>query len=259
MDFGSFKDFEQVRLKATYNMKIGDREFQEGETLAYFDKIQIAGFDEVVSRISANGGFGNRAHVFWETTKQINLNFRQGVFSPIQWALLVNSKVLCAEESAAIPVSFREQLESNEQGIVLCKFKPSSDVYVYSKQTGTKLPFTINEEKIDIGEPYVDVVVDYTFLYEDGAKIFEVGQKLLNGYLSLEGITRIKDDESGHTVTGIIKVPRIKLVSNLSIRLGQQAAPVAANFSAVGIPVGSRGESMVCEFSILNSDIQSDL
>ena len=37
----SFKDLEKVRIKATYNMKIGDREILEGETIALFDKIQI--------------------------------------------------------------------------------------------------------------------------------------------------------------------------------------------------------------------------
>jgi hypothetical protein len=43
MDYGSFKDFESVRLKATYNIEIGDRTIVPGETIAYFDQIQIAG------------------------------------------------------------------------------------------------------------------------------------------------------------------------------------------------------------------------
>ena len=38
-NLGSFKSLEDVHLKATYNMKIGNREFVEGETIALFDKI----------------------------------------------------------------------------------------------------------------------------------------------------------------------------------------------------------------------------
>ena len=46
----SFKDLEKVRIKATYNMKIGDREILEGETIALFDKIQISNFKEINSK-----------------------------------------------------------------------------------------------------------------------------------------------------------------------------------------------------------------
>jgi len=43
--------------------------------LARFDKIQIAGLNEVKDYVAARGGFDNRAHVFWETTRELNLTF----------------------------------------------------------------------------------------------------------------------------------------------------------------------------------------
>jgi hypothetical protein len=36
---GSFKSLEDVYLKATYNTKINGKEFVEGETIAFFDRI----------------------------------------------------------------------------------------------------------------------------------------------------------------------------------------------------------------------------
>lgn len=48
-------------------------------------------------------------------------------------------------------------------------------------------------------------------------------------------------------------------MSDLSIRLGTQASPITANFNAVGVPVGSRGDSYVSEFYLLGDDIDSDL
>ena len=82
---------------------------------------------------------------------------------------------------------------------------------------------------------------------------------MLTGFVELEGITRVKDDTTGQIVTGILRIPRLRLMSDLSIRLGAQANPVAANFKAVGVPVGSRGTSHIVEFYYLEDDIQADL
>ena len=71
----SFKVLEDVRLKATYNMVIDGREFVEGETVAAFDKIQISSFNEIKEYVAARGGYGNRAHVFWETTRSMQFTF----------------------------------------------------------------------------------------------------------------------------------------------------------------------------------------
>lgn len=65
------------------------------------------------------------------------------------------------------------------------------------------------------------MILDYCFAYNSGATIARVGQPTFDGYLYLIGKTRFKDDESGATKTGIITIPRLKLVSDLSIRLGK--------------------------------------
>lgn len=74
----SFKELEQCYLKATYPIEIGNRIIEAKEVLAKFDKIQIAGLDEMKRWVSANGGFDNRPHVFWEATKEIDLSFLRG-------------------------------------------------------------------------------------------------------------------------------------------------------------------------------------
>ena len=76
-----FKELYEVSLKATYPIEMGDRIIEIGETIAVFDKIQIGNFEEKKNFFSANGGYDNRAHIWWEETKEIRLNFSQGVFS----------------------------------------------------------------------------------------------------------------------------------------------------------------------------------
>jgi hypothetical protein len=77
--------------------------------------------------------------------------------------------------------------------------------------------------------------------------------------LELEGKTRVKDDTSGLVTTGIIKIPKLKLMSGLSMRLGAQANPVVGSFRAEGVPVDSRRNSYVMEMYFLDEDIDSDM
>lgn len=256
----SFKEFEKVRLKAIYEIKIGDRLIEPGETIAVFDKIQIARINEEISRVSANGGFDNRPRVIWESVRDETLNFSQGVFSSTQFALMANSHMVELKENESISITKEEVLESDENGIVTLAQTPSDTVWIYNKQTGEKITsYTLENKTINIATPFLDVVVIYSYDYIDGAKVYELGQQLITGFVALEGQTRVKDDITGQITTGILKIPKLKLMSNLSITLGAQANPVVGNFSAVAVPVGSRGNTYISEFYLLNSDIDSDL
>lgn len=257
VDLFSFKELEPCYLKATYPIEIGDRKIEKGEVLATFDKIQIGTLKEVKEFVTARGGFDNRAHVYWETTKELPLSFSQGVFSKTQLALLMNSKLLEVQKNEPIPILVSEELESNENGEFYLKEVPVR-LFLYEKKSGEKIPFELDEKRVKIENPYIDVVAQYIYNYMEGASQIQLGKRLLTGFVELEARTRVKDDTTGQVVTGLFKIPKLKLVSDLSIRLGAQATPIVANFSAVGVPVGSKGNSYVGEFYILNNDIDSD-
>ena len=258
-EMGSFKTLEDVRLKATYDIETQDFYFVEGETIALFDKIQISGLNEIKNYVAARGGYDNRAHVFWETTRELQLNFSQGVFSKFQFGLLTNSKVIKIDQDEPILITKSEKLESDENKIITPTKTPEDNIFIYDYNTGEKLSWVRDNNNFIINSAYKDVVMSYRYNYTQGGTIAKIGQKFLNGFLELEGKTRVKDDTSGLITTGIIKIPKLKLTSGLSIRLGAQANPVVANFSAVGVPVGSRTGSYVAEFMFLNSDIDSDM
>jgi hypothetical protein len=59
--------------------------------------------------------------------------------------------------------------------------------------------------------------------------------------------------------TAILRIPRLKLVSDLSMRLRREASPVLANFSAIGLPIGTRGSKKIMELLFLNDDIDADI
>ena len=256
---GSFKSLEDMRLKATCNIEMGDKIFEEGETIAKFDKIYVSGLHEVKDFIAARGGYGNRGHVFWETTKSLNLTFSQGVFSQLQFGLMNNSKLLTIEEENPVFITTTEELESDEAAYLDLTKTPVGKVFIYDKETGEKLEFHKIGQRFQIRTPHKDVIVTYQYNYSSGGTIARIGQRLLNGFVELEGKTRVKDDTSGLITTGIIRIPKLKLMSGLSMRLGAKANPVVASFSAEGVPVGSRNDSYVAEFIFLDEDIDSDM
>ena len=108
-EFGSFKDFESVILKATYNIEIGDRKIEPGETIAFFDKVQISGLNEVSDYITAHGGYEDRTRVIWDRTKELHLTFSRGVFSKEQLALMYNSQLIDMGENEFVMVPMSSQ------------------------------------------------------------------------------------------------------------------------------------------------------
>lgn len=257
----SFKDFENVLIKSTQDIEVGSRFIKEGEVIARFDKIQIAGLHEAKDYITAHGGYGDRDHVYWETTHQLDLTFSQGVFSKEQFSLMLNSQLLNVENEVALEITEYEEVETDANGKVILKYTPVKECFVYDKLTGSPVDFTldITNNEITTGNSYEELIVTYVYNYTNGAKVCRIGSRLLNSFVSLEGRTRIKDDETGKIVTGIIKIPKLKLMSDLSIKLGTQASPVVGMFRGAGIPVGSGRNSYVSEFCFLGDDIDSDL
>ena len=254
------KELYDVVLKATYPIEIGNKVIEEGEVILAFDNIQIAGLSEIKKYVSAQGGFDNRELVTWETTKELPLSFSQGVFSKRQLALLSNSKLIELEpNNSTILITNREYCESDENGKIILKQVPVGKTFVYNEETGEKLEYTLSEKEITISEPYVNVYITYDSEYTNGGNIIRIGNRLFRGYLKLQAKTRLKEDTNGRTVTGIFEIPKLKLMSDLSIRLGRTADPAMISFNAAGIPIGGRGASYVCNLYSLNDDIDSDM
>ena len=258
-EFG-LKELYDLTLKATYPIEVEGRKFEAGEVIARFDKIQIANFREIASRVSANGGKNNPALIVWEDTKEIQLSFTQGIFSKRQFALLSNSNLVKSAPIEKILLSAHFTGESDEEGRVQLN-KEVANVFVYDAKTYEKLtPESVDLEKgeIVLDTPYRDVEIDYQFYYTNEVSTMIVGKRLIEGFLQLEGKTRVKDDITGKTRTALLRIPRLKLVSDLSMRLGREAGPLLANFAAVGYP-GVGRDKTVMEMLFLSDDIDAEM
>ena len=257
----SLKELYDVRLKATYPIEIGNCKFAPGETIAFFDKLTLANFQEIQQVASAKGGYGNQGKVFWTTTKEVQLVFHQGIFSRTQFALMTNAKLL-KFSSEAIPISCREthdieiggdcKIELRQEPLNLFCYDENYQAISPKSCTGRFVVF--NQE--DEGKT---VIIDYEYNYTNGHQKATIGRELISGFISLEGKTRVKDDITGQTKTGIIKIPKLKIMSSLSMVLGTNANPVVGSFQAIGLPVGAKGNTTVMEIDFLNDDIDADI
>ena len=256
----SLSELYEVFIKTTYPIEVGEKTLEAGETLCVFDKIQISNFHEIKNYIAAHGGYGDADRVFWENTKEIDITFSQGIFNHLQFALMCNARMVYKKEDEEILIPKREEVESDDDCVVTFGAAPVGKFFVYDKKTGEKVEYTSLENgKIKVEKPYLTVILDYNYVYNNGAQNVMLGNRLIEGFLQLEGKTRVKDDISGKTRTGIIRIPKLKLMSDLSMRLGKNANPVVANFRTKALPSGNRENTTVMDIIFLNDDIDSDM
>ena len=256
----SFKELYSVSLKATCSIEVGGHIIEPGETIALFDRIQIANFQEIKNITSANGGCGNQSLIFWESTKEVKINFSQGVFSKTQFALMSNSQLIENTGRETIPINMREEFESDELGEINIGRTLREPIFIYDKETGEKITgWTHTEKIVYLNQQYKEVIVDYWYDYDNGFTAMRIGKPLTTGFLSLTGKMKVKDDTTGKVVTGIIKIPKLRLMSDLSIRVGSDAIPQVGRLDAVAVPEGARGQSKIMEIIFLNDDIDADM
>lgn len=295
-DFSGIKELYDVNIRLNSPLEFGGKKYDINESILTFSTAEMAQIQENKTDKGARGGYHNPLLIDWEVDKEMNFGITHGVLSPKSWALLSNSK-LAEPFSKSIP--YNETLVpiiDNDYCYIDLKFVPNNIerlgaqpnpnfeptpmgrrpelllkplppnktrwIYCYDSESGRKIhDFQIFQNRIFFTEPYHKVIVDYTFQYEDKVKVIEVGNRLLNGFLRLDGKMSIKNQKSGEVTTGLLELPRIKLSSSLSIRLGKnQASSAVSDFFFTGYPDDSkrREEQTIANITFLNHELTGD-
>lgn len=292
---GGMKEMYDITLRLNSPIEIGKKKYDINEAVLSFASAQIAQFQESKSSVQARGGYHNPALVNWEIDKEASFALTNGVLSPTSWALLSNSKL---NEPNIKSVQFYETLHTIEDEkccFVDLKYRPNNCnielgaapkiegfkkgpheeiklkplppsktkwVFCYDADTGQKIrDFEIYQNRIYFYEGYRNVMVDYTFTYEDKIKVIEVGNRLFNGFLRLNGKMSVKDENSGEVSTAILEMPKIRLSSNLSLRLGKSYdASTVSDFYFTGYVDESRRreEQSVAYITFLDKELTGD-
>lgn len=266
-EYFGVKELHSVVLRAFDKMTIGNKEFDEGEPILYFEKIQIGQLGEGKIFRAARGGHGNYPHVIWESFTDMKVRLTEGVVSKMGLGILSSTGLLEKEaiEENAIKVPKRETLEVQEGKVTTMQEPLEEKIFIYILENGiiTKRikDFNIFENIIEIGEEYngESIIVDYYFNYKNSYNQYIFGSKRIDGLLSLEGKAYFKDDINGLDRTFLFEMPKIKITSNLEMKIGEQASPMMSVFDIVGLPIKENGQWVISKMNLLDDDIDADI
>lgn len=295
--FMGLKELYDVSIRLNNPTEFNGKKFHTNEAVLFFKTAEIANISEEKMTRQARGGYHNVPLINWEVDKEMDFAITHGVLSPVSLALLSNSKI---EKPNVKSVCYNEELhtyEENDYCYVDLKYKPnhlnyqlgaqgnpcfkpmpigrrpelmlkplppSKDkfIFVYDMETGKRIDdFEVYCNRLFFKTEVRKVYVDYTFNYEDDIKVIKVGDRLFNGFLNLSAKMSVKDEKSGEVTTAILEIPKIKLSSNLSMRLGKNyESATVSDFYFTGYPDENirREKQSVCKISFLDKELTGD-
>ena len=285
-EYFGVKELYEVMLKAKVPMQFGSRYLEEGEPVLYFEKVNMAMLTEQSAPIMARGGWANLPHVIWEDRSEVQFSLTEGVMSKISMGILFSANVTDKPYGESILVPRREgpyDLDSDHQlfldnwpvGVDKKKtfiYEYTRDVAqkkVYGKRIHGKMdPFDptlerpcvqVYEDKelTKLADSTKQYIVDYYYEYENEALIYNIQKERFNGLFTLEGKFYTKDENDGINYTNLIYMPKVRVMSDISLRLGERADPTVAVFNIIGMPENtiSNKKGLILEVTSLSNDI----
>ncbi|MBO7535658.1 MAG: hypothetical protein J6T34_00765 [Bacilli bacterium] len=77
----------------------------------------------------------------------------------------------------------------------------------------------------------------------------------------MEGKFYSKDENEGMNYTNLIYMPKVRIVSDINLRLGERADPTMSVFNIIAMPenVGGNKKSLILEITRLSEDIDGNI
>lgn len=260
--FGT-KDLYKIVMRATSNIEVGNRKIVAGEPLLHLDSAQFMAIAQQNSYVAARGGRHNMSHIIWERSGDVNFAIQRGVISPMGYALITNLNVLDAPGDGSTVLSKTEILTVDDYGKVFLSHEPKeeSPLFVYrfrNKVIQDKVePVAIAGAELDMGEDFAgeQILVDYSYRYGEPVREYRLDKNRFNGYLSMEA-RYYTQGESGMQYTNIIYLPKVKIISDLYLRVGENVAgPTLSTFNIVAATEMYNGENTVMRVLQLEEDV----
>ena len=284
------KELYEVVLRAKAPMRFGSRYLEKDEPVLYFENINLSLLTEQNKPIMARGGWSNLPRVIWEDRSEVQFTLSEGVLSSTSMGILFSANVTDKSEQESLLISKREgpftlndqhRLFLQEWPVPLSQkktfiFEYERDVAqckVYGKRIhglidpsdDTKerpcIEIYKDKELTELADIDKEYIVDYYYEYGDEALIYIIQKERFNGLFTLEGKFYSKDENDGLNYTNLIYMPKVRVVSDISLRLGERADPTMSVFNIIGLPenAGGNKKNLILEITRLNSDIDGDI
>lgn len=261
--FGT-KELYEATLRANTSMSFGSRKVEAGEPVMYFEKVNIATLNEQSRPVMARGGWGNMPFVIWDDRSETTFTLSEGVMNSIGMAILTNAIVkepkngnvyLPKKEGPFSLYHGKYTLERNpaKEKKIFC-FEYANDGIQRKVENFSIEGTTLTIEGADESKEYL---LDYYFLYGEETLLYLIKKERFNGTFSLEGKFYTKDEIDGINSTNVLIMPKVRVVSDINLRLGERADPTVSIFNIIAMPENDEdGRQMLMKIIRLNEDIE---
>ena len=292
------KELYEVVLRAKQPMQFGDRYIEAQEPVLYFDNVNMSLLTEQNKPVFARGGFGNLPRVIWDERSEVQFQMIEGVMSAVGMSILLSANVTSQEETKPLQINIKEGPlpivdyysvdiggEVKKFPCIELKHKPilypekKTFIFIYEREAiqqkiygklmeitdpleniHYRLALSLDKNFTTPAENNRNYVVDYYYKYEDEALIYAVQKERFNGLFTLEAKFYSKDENEGQNYTNVLYMPKVRIVSNINLRLGERADPTVSTFNIIGLPetVGEY-KNLIMDITRLNTDINADI
>ena len=259
------KDLEHVVLKARDHITLGDRSYVPGEPILYFENIQIALLSENTRMVAAQGGYLNQPRVIWEDRDNTTFQFSNGTLNQLSLNMLLEANMLHEME---VFVPHHDAYELDEEGKIWLPYeinKTRKRFYSLFERDNLQNKIKPISEEIINGQTLVafdpiyenkTIVADYYFIPKKGAITYTMDRERKPNLYTLEATFYLKDENEGLLHTGILEMPKVYIMSNINLRMGERADPTVGTFRIVAMPDNlDNHEATVCRITYLDEDI----
>ena len=287
-EYFGVKELYEVVLRAKVPMQFGKRYIEEQEPVLYFENISMAVLNQTTRPILARGGWANVPRVVWEDRDAVEFSLSEGVMSSTSMSILLSSEVAARAENEPLYIHKKEGPVLLKNGNLYPEFWPVGNdkrktfIFEYARDAvqkkvygtrirGEKDPFDENIERPcikvykdkqlqELADTSKQYIIDYYYEYKDEALIYTIQKERFNGLFTLEGKFYSKDENDGINYTNLIYMPKVRVVSDINLRLGERADPTMSVFNIIGMPehMGGNKNSVILEITRLDRDIDSD-
>lgn len=258
------KNLERVCIKTKNEVAFGQRLLEAGEPVLYFDNIQVSLLSENSHPIMARGGWRNEPRVIWEDRQELIFQFANGTINTTSFNLLLGAEMLSKVDDNILP--FNEVIELDEHGHGILKFEPIEEdkehknfFFVYMLNNIQRRVFPkIAGKTLDFGADfaYASVMCDYYFYYKKDIITYSMNRERFSNLYILEATFQMKDENEGLIRTGFLRMPKVRILSNINLRMGERADPMVSTFRIIAQPESKEErEDVVCEIQYLDEDI----
>ena len=294
------KELYEVVLRAKNPMQFGSRYIEADEPVLYFDNVNMSLLTEQNRPVFARGGWANMPRVIWDERSEVQFQMIEGVMSSVGMSILLSANVVSEQERQPLYINKREgpylpmyiynkEIQGQVKEIPFIELEkepilyPNKKLFIFDfdrkaiqqKIYGEYIP----EYKDGLGTNHYNVIglfqdknltnpaendrkymIDYYYKYEDEALIYSVQKERFNGLFTLEAKFYSKDENDGDRYTNVLFMPKVRIVSNINLRLGERADPTVSTFNIIGLPetVGDQ-KNLIMEITRLGKIEDADI